>query len=94
MPRKTRSEKILAKLRRLEREQTPSQPGEEVAPINQTTPSKIAYEFKAEEKQQQPAPIRTMAIDYSYVYKDLRKTAFFAAVAVLFEIVLRIFIFK
>ena len=93
MPRKTRSEKILAKLRRLESNQTltTNPTGASETPIPAT---KIAYEYKSSDSKVVKTATKQDLEDYSYVFSDLRKTFAFVACAVAFEIILRIFIIK
>ena len=90
MPKKTRQEKILARLHRLEKEQNNS------VEINFNNSEKsqsprVSYEPKEETN---PTKERQSSenINYAYVYSDLKKTLFFAAVAVIFQVVLGILI--
>lgn len=91
MPKKTREEKILARLRRLEKDQ--NQPkvvnGEDqpssIAP-------KISFDFKSPANVPTTSPTTPTSADYSCVYKDLTKTIVFAACAVIFEVALRVFV--
>ncbi len=95
MPRKTRSKKILAKLHRLEQSQTPV---EEAAVQDEVTASPaapvVSYQFKPSETVTKTATTIASHLDYSYVYKDLRKTLFFATAAVIFEVLLKVVFFK
>lgn len=89
MPKKTRQEKILAQLKRLQQRQTqPTQPDT----TTQENPSKI--EVSTGLKSLEPknnvvsAGETSKELDYSYAYKDLRKTLFFVSIAIIFEIIL------
>ena len=92
MPKKTRQEKILAKLRRLEKDQSP------IISNNQSSVEteipKVSFQLKAETNPAAAATVRSTVSDYSYVYKDLRKSLVFAAVAAIIQVVLAIFIIK
>ncbi|MDP2671744.1 MAG: hypothetical protein Q8P13_04800 [bacterium] len=95
MPKKTREEKILARLRRLEQaKQSP----EGVAPMPNSTTAEAtssAYNIKnlhKTEKIPEPAKVRTEVVDYSYVKTDLRKTAVLTAAALVIEIGLSLFL--
>jgi hypothetical protein len=81
MPKKTRQAKMAATLRRLQSQQTEttSPPTEKPGPVN------LQNIVSSE-------PIKSPAVDYSYVYHDLRKTTIFSVVAVIFEIALSVVI--
>lgn len=92
MPKKTREEKILARLRRLEQEQdtTSSQSGETGT---KPKPQLISFQQSTRPQLDFSKPNRTVT-DYSYVYSDLTKSLLFAAVAIFFQIILAIFVLK
>lgn len=93
MPKKTRQEKILAKLRRLEKDQAPletNSPGL----VGTTEIPQVSFQLKTETNSAASVPTRVASFDYSYVYKDLTKSLVFAAVAVILQIVLAIFVIK
>lgn len=91
MPKKTRQEKIIAKLRRLESSQNIP---DEAAQQNQEnkTPT-ISLDLKSENTQDIQTN-STSIWDYSYVYKELTKSLIFAALAIGFQIILAIFVLK
>lgn len=85
MPKKTRQEKILAKLHRLQQEK-------ETVSGNSlpTVETKISLNLKTVNP---TISVPTGAPnDYSYVYSDLRKTLIFAVVALIFEVALSRFV--
>lgn len=85
MPKKTRQEKIAAKLRHLQEQQKKAAPVE--ALTSETVPA--AVNLKSLTSKESLAPVREA--NYSYVFSDLRKTAFFAVLALVFEIILSAF---
>lgn len=89
MPKKTKQEKILARLRRLEQVQssdTSVSPSTEIPKISFKVPS---------DSQPSVSAMPSVSIqDYSYVYKDLRKSLLFAALATLLQVVLAFFVLK
>jgi hypothetical protein len=87
MPKKTREDKILARLRRLEKDTSSTRDG--VSSNNQAEP-KITYESVA--TGQTSIQSKPLGVDYSYVYKDLTKSLLFAAAAVIFQIITAIFL--
>jgi len=87
MPRKTKQDKILARLRRLQGSQTDPV---EAEPQKQTI--SLDLDSLKNEKVAEIAPTKGSVQDYSYVIADLRKTLFFVVVAVLFEIALSLFL--
>jgi hypothetical protein len=87
MPKKTREEKILARLRRLEKTQAES----EATPA--PTAGKSNFSLNDVEKNKPSTSTTThssnrAALDYSYVKKDLRKIAVLTVAALLVEFVL------
>ncbi len=93
MPKKTRQEKILARLRRLENSQ--EQASVSTTANNNPTisePQKVSFEFQSETKKQVTNPTASVSLDYSYVYKDLTKSLAFAAVAIIFQVILALFV--
>lgn len=84
MPRKTRQEKILSQLRRLQREQTASQPKVEDSKPVVTTINLGSLDLP----KAAPSPIKSEPQNYSYVFSDLRKTLIFAAAAITFQVIL------
>ncbi|OGY29335.1 MAG: hypothetical protein A3F35_02295 [Candidatus Woykebacteria bacterium RIFCSPHIGHO2_12_FULL_45_10] len=89
MPRKTREEKILARLHRLERTApTLESNANEPTAVKEKKASGVRLE---EAHVNIPLPIATRSnerTDYSFVLTDLRKTLFLTAAAVLIEVVL------
>lgn len=91
MPKKTRQEKILAQLKRLQQQQnsvanpTAEQNSNLVRPAITITSNLKSFETK---ENSDFAPINTKVMDYSYAYKDLRKTLIFVSLAIIFEIIL------
>lgn len=90
MPKKTRQEKILARLRRLEQEKTAITAQTEQNSAKTVAP-KISYQFEGGLKTQETVTAKVTA-DYSYVYKDLTKSLLFAAVAIIFQFLLAVFV--
>ena len=91
MPKKTRQEKILAQLKRLQQQQNiVSNPTIETKPADAQPEFKIASTLKSLETKENSvsSPINTKELDYSYAYKDLRKTLLFVSLAIIFEIIL------
>ena len=89
MPKKTREEKILARLHRLERENSQQLPPETNATqVEITKPSGISLKQISPAKAQAPLHHNIETVDYSYVAGDLKKTLILTAIALLFEIVL------
>ncbi len=88
MPRKTKKQKILAKLHRLERET------DQVETPKKTTPSQVKVSSEGltltNLKPQAPSKISTKESkkDYSYVYKDIRKILILTVIALFVEIAL------
>ena len=93
MPKKTRQEKILARLRRLEKDQNPVGVSDQNLVGAAQTP-KVSFQLKTETNPAAAAPIKATSFDYSYVYKDLTKSLVFAAVAIIFQVILAIFVLK
>ena len=92
MPKKTRQEKILARLRRLEGSQTRV---EGVQPTIEQLPEGPKVSFVLKPKTSQPTTATSAdVVDYSYVYKDLTKSLIFAAVAVTLQVLLALFVFN
>jgi hypothetical protein len=88
MPKKTRQEKILSQLRRL-REQTENTHLASLSPTEQPVREKPSYEITSLGKVKNAASASKIEVeDYSYVYKDLRKTVVFVTLAVIFEVIL------
>ncbi len=89
MPKKTRQEKVLAQLKRLQQQQNPS-----VTSSSATQPSveksTVSLNLKSLETSQntQPSQQKSATYEYAYVYKDLKKTLIFAVLAVIFEFAL------
>ena len=82
MPKKTRQQKIISQLRRLQdtQVQKPDQPSPVVKLKDLATP--------------QVAAIKKEPLSYRYVFTDLRKTVIFVAGAIIFEVVLSLTLFK
>ena len=93
MPKKTRQEKILARLRRLEKDQEPTTASEQNL-VGTTEIPKVSFQLKTETNPAAASTIKATSFDYSYVYKDITKSLFFAAVAVILQIILAIFVIK
>ncbi len=91
MPKKTRQEKILARLRRLERVQEPKTANEQNLAGTTEIP-KVSFQLKTETNPAAASTIKATSFDYSYVYKDLTRSLIFAAVAVIIQVVLAIFV--
>lgn len=90
MPKKTRQEKILAQLKRLQ--QLQSNQSVQNNKIEKETKTTIKVDLNPVETEK---PIvsrneKKVDFDYSYVTKDLRKSLIFAAAAIIFEIALSI----
>lgn len=83
MPRKTRQEKILAQLRRLQKDQSQTNPDKKPEPESSTV--SLNLEPLTAPTISQPKPTQE---DYGYVISDLKKTTFFAAAAITFQIAL------
>ncbi len=91
MPKKKRQEKILAQLKRLQQLQVTPESSVVLNPETSTTTKfNIPADLKSLETKTNPSftSASSKVLDYSYAYKDLRKTLIFVAVAVIFEIVL------
>ena len=88
MPRKTKRQKILARLHRLE--QKPEKVFEE-SDGNQTSlkidQTQVSLEDSKPKESPQPKA-KTTAYDYSYVYRDIRKIIILSALALGVEILL------
>lgn len=89
MPKKTKQDKILAQLHRLQSNQTISESN-----LNppKTTVALDLEKINVVAKQTPTAAIKASSQDYSYVTKDLRKTLFFVVVAVIFEFFLSLLV--
>lgn len=81
MPKKTRQEKILVQLRRLQQQTNREQ---KVSLDKVPSISSIIKPLQPEKI----TSIKTEIVDYSYVFSDLRKTLSFAFGAIIFELVL------
>lgn len=94
MPKKTRQEKILAQLKRLQ--QIQSSPATKLEPQAISAPIKsvVSTELKSLETRNNAVSSgnTTKTLDYSYAFSDLRKTLIFVAVAIIFEIILSLII--
>lgn len=91
MPKKTRQEKILAQLKRLQqKENIVANPKAEQEPNNNPPEIKLTSNLKSLETKENSVftPTNNKLIDYSYAYKDLRKTLIFVSLAIIFEIIL------
>ncbi len=89
MPKKTKQDKILAQLHRLQSNQTMSDNN-----VNQTktTVSLDLDNINVVAKQTPSIAVKVSNQDYSYVTKDLRKTLFFVVVAIIFEFFLSLLV--
>ena len=92
MPRKTKKQKILARLHRLEQGAVQRLSSDEVSKVDSASLSveplrKDGPATAKIEVSQRPAPI-TLGNDYSYMYKDLRKIFILTAAALGVEIFL------
>ncbi len=91
MPKKTRQEKILAQLKRLQQQQNSiANPIVESNSTNSRPGINITSNLKSLETKENStfSPTNTKVIDYTYAYKDLRKTLLFVSLAIIFEIIL------
>ncbi len=90
MPKKTRQEKILAQLKRLQQIQSSPTTKLESPVISDPIKAVVSTELKSLETKNNAVSEQnsTKSIDYSYAFSDLRKTLVFAAVAIIFEIIL------
>lgn len=87
MPKKTKQDKILAQLRRLQTNKSIA-----LDPVEPAKPT-VSLDLKstnAVTKSSENTTTKVSNQDYSYVIKDLRKTSFFVVVAVVFEFILSI----
>lgn len=90
MPKKTRQEKIVAQLKRLQKQQA-SQPEK---PVNEVTQSPTISVVSPTLESLRPnlsvelSPNKETLINYSYAVADLRKTLVFVVVAIIFEFIL------
>jgi hypothetical protein len=91
MPKKTRQEKILAQLKRLQQQQsnplvenTIAQPSFE----SENVPAKINIKSLESSNSNEQTAQKQTSYDYSHVSKDLRKSLIFAVVSIVFELVL------
>lgn len=89
MPKKTRQEKILAKLKRLEKTSEPPIESHSSTPLISVSTNLKSLETTGIVSE---TPTVKVSSDYSYVYKDLTKTIIFAVVAIVFQIILSRFI--
>ena len=89
MPKKTKQDKILAQLHRLQSNQTISESN--VNPPKATV-SLDLDNINVVAKQIPTTAIKVSNQDYSYVTKDLRKTLFFVVVAIIFEFFLSLLV--
>ena len=86
MPRKTKRQKILARLHRLE--QKPEKDFEENAGDQTSIKIDQAQISPTDSKPKEAPQFKTAAYDYSYVYRDVRKIIIFSALALGVEILL------
>jgi hypothetical protein len=85
MPKKTREEKILARLRRLE------QSNETITEVSEpSAPTSSGYSLKNISPPTKSTPITSTSteVDYSYVRSDLKKIAILTVAALLIEVAL------
>lgn len=91
MPKKTRQEKILAQLKRLQQIQNPTN-GSSLESLGNTEPKNTiaSTELKSLETKNNVVSNQTSTktIDYTYAFSDLRKTLIFVSVAIIIEIIL------
>jgi hypothetical protein len=90
MPKKTRQDKILAKLRRLESTQ-PTEKTDALQPQSKISVN-LDSTFSNNENKSLTNQSTKAQFDYSYVVVDLKKTVFFVVVAVIFEVSLSLVI--
>ncbi len=90
MPKKTRQEKVVAQLKRLQQQQAVVSNSPESNLAEKQPTLTISTDLKSLETKAPSEQItqKTVVADYSYVYKDLRKTLIFVSVAIIFEIIL------
>jgi len=89
VPRKTKKEKILARLHRLEQQAETPASDSSVGLQNRYREVVSSQDLiKQEPKIEKPLAAATSGQDYSYIYKDLRKIFILTAVAISAEIVL------
>ncbi len=89
MPKKTREEKILSRLRRLEKVQTDSF-------AKETEKNEANFSLKEVEVQKSPTPPSNtsparVALDYSYLKKDLLKILLLSTIGLALEVVFSIY---
>ena len=87
MPRKTKKQKILAKLHRLEKQSEKPTQDPSVSVEYTLKENKYSVEEPKSERKEKSALSKTI-YDYSYVYKDIRKIIFISALALGIEVVL------
>ena len=89
MPRKTKKQKILTKLRRLEKQS--EKPIQDPSVSTEYTSKEDQYsveELKSEKKEK--SVVSETRYDYSHVYKDIRKILLISALALGIEVGLRL----
>ena len=85
MPKKTKQDKILAQLRRLQSNQSV------VSEPRSSSKTQVSLNLESITKESidaGKAPTKISSYDYSYVLLDLRKTLFFVVIAIIFEFLL------
>ena len=94
MPKKTRQEKLLAQLKRLQQQQ--QNPDAVTTSTNSQSSNQPVISLNLKSLETSPntqnLPQRSAIYDYAYVYTDLRKTLIFAVLAVIFEFALSRFV--
>ena len=83
MPKKTKQGKILAQLHRLQSNQNTAS-----ETSSSSTKTQVSLNLESITKESQiveGVPTKSAIYDYSYVMLDLKKTLFFAVIAIIFE---------